>query len=449
MESGGQSILEVSREELYELVWTKPLSRLAAESGLKTSELVRVCEQKQVPRPTSGYWVLIRMGRTPERAPLPDFNEQEAIDLPAAEEKRTEETPTSVADSQHESSPAPFDLSLSRPHPLIKVTRKYLQGLKVPRGETIPPDLKTCFHLNVTKGTLDRVLRIADGILKNWEAVGGTVEIVPSRQNASFETQLKLDGDCAPVVLFELIRRVEIPQTSMDIWSYRQYRYEATGQLVWKVEAFADGLRTKWSDGKVQRLEDVLPSIISGMKKILATRRQHRIDRECVEKQRAEIRTLRLAEQSRQKELEARKQSLLENVRSFRQAEDIREYVKTLRRKVESNEIRVTDRESFEDWIHFATCFAAEVDPLSDGPAYSVASRQPTNRLVADIDLTLACRTVVDQLSVKDTDELYAVNMETVHPLCKGWSKPEWDEICRVLEMLGYDVAGRSRDMFL
>ena len=59
--------------------------------------------------------------------------------------------------------------------------------------------------------------------------------------------------------------------------------------------------------------------------------------------------------------------------------------------------------------------------------------------------MTLSGRAVIEQLPAKDTDELYGLAPEAVFPFCKHWDMAEWDEICRVLEGLGYNVAGRYR----
>ena len=46
----------VSREELYQLIWQKPLMTAAKELGIPDVGLKKVCDRLGVPRPPQGYW---------------------------------------------------------------------------------------------------------------------------------------------------------------------------------------------------------------------------------------------------------------------------------------------------------------------------------------------------------------------------------------------------------
>ena len=62
---------QVTREELYEKVWSTPISHLAAEYGVSGSYLARVCTSLAVPRPPAGYWQKKAVGKDAPRLPLP------------------------------------------------------------------------------------------------------------------------------------------------------------------------------------------------------------------------------------------------------------------------------------------------------------------------------------------------------------------------------------------
>jgi hypothetical protein len=61
----------VSREELYRLVWTEPMSKVAEQFDVSGSYLARVCTLLNVPRPERGYWAKLAVGRAPSQTPLP------------------------------------------------------------------------------------------------------------------------------------------------------------------------------------------------------------------------------------------------------------------------------------------------------------------------------------------------------------------------------------------
>lgn len=46
----------LSREKLYELVWSKPMTQVARDLGISDVMLAKLCKQKDVPRPQRGYW---------------------------------------------------------------------------------------------------------------------------------------------------------------------------------------------------------------------------------------------------------------------------------------------------------------------------------------------------------------------------------------------------------
>lgn len=61
----------LSREALYELVWSKPMLQIAEEIGVSSSYLARVCTEMRVPRPARGYWTQRELGKAPEQPMLP------------------------------------------------------------------------------------------------------------------------------------------------------------------------------------------------------------------------------------------------------------------------------------------------------------------------------------------------------------------------------------------
>jgi hypothetical protein len=61
----------VTREELFEAVWSEPLTKLAARYNVSGSYLARVCDSLRVPRPDRGYWAKKEVGKAPPKPSLP------------------------------------------------------------------------------------------------------------------------------------------------------------------------------------------------------------------------------------------------------------------------------------------------------------------------------------------------------------------------------------------
>jgi hypothetical protein len=67
---------EMSREELFTLVWEKPTQEVAKELGVSDVAIAKLCARLQVPKPPRGYWARVRSGQTPRRPPLAAFREE-------------------------------------------------------------------------------------------------------------------------------------------------------------------------------------------------------------------------------------------------------------------------------------------------------------------------------------------------------------------------------------
>jgi hypothetical protein len=62
----------IPREELYKLVWSEPMTKVAERFGVSGSYLARICTVLNVPRPERGYWAKLAVGKAPSPEPMPD-----------------------------------------------------------------------------------------------------------------------------------------------------------------------------------------------------------------------------------------------------------------------------------------------------------------------------------------------------------------------------------------
>lgn len=63
--------LTLSREDLYELVWSKPMRELAKDFGISDVGLAKRCRRLGIPVPGRGYWTRVDAGQQPYRPKLP------------------------------------------------------------------------------------------------------------------------------------------------------------------------------------------------------------------------------------------------------------------------------------------------------------------------------------------------------------------------------------------
>ena len=63
--------IELSRDDLYEAVWTKPIAIAAADFRMTSVRLKRLCREHDVPVPSLGHWRKSRTRRERDTVPLP------------------------------------------------------------------------------------------------------------------------------------------------------------------------------------------------------------------------------------------------------------------------------------------------------------------------------------------------------------------------------------------
>ena len=67
---------DLTREELFLLVWERPARDIARELGISDVALGKRCKKLQVPKPPPGYWAKVKAGKRPRKPILKEFSEQ-------------------------------------------------------------------------------------------------------------------------------------------------------------------------------------------------------------------------------------------------------------------------------------------------------------------------------------------------------------------------------------
>jgi len=68
--NNGRSVHRFTRRELYNLVWSKPISKLAATYGVSDAGLAKACRRANIPVPSRGYWARLSAGQAIQKPPL-------------------------------------------------------------------------------------------------------------------------------------------------------------------------------------------------------------------------------------------------------------------------------------------------------------------------------------------------------------------------------------------
>ncbi|PWI54410.1 hypothetical protein B5K03_09495 [Rhizobium phaseoli] len=171
----------VTREELYELVWSKPMLRVAEQFEVSSSYMARVCAALNVPRPERGYWAKMAVGKAPPQDPLPDARPGDLLSW-----SRDGELPVrpkaAYVPAIRERAPRQR-VSQEAIHELIRGARAHFEsGRPVDEEAYLKPYKKLLLDVITSKACLDKSLDFANEFFKRLEASGHRVMIAPTNE---------------------------------------------------------------------------------------------------------------------------------------------------------------------------------------------------------------------------------------------------------------------------
>lgn len=185
--------LTLTRQELYDLVWSTPLTTLEKTHQLSANDFRTLCKNYHIPLPKSGHWTKVQFGLAVSREPLPDqADPSEIIPLKKAEKKirvlkdavpSTSQKNPSANSAAAETEPKQEVLpvitdGLTNTDPLIEQTMKILEAPAKEGGKYLkgkyPSD--SLLHIHMSEALKPRALRLLDALMKICESRGYQIQ---------------------------------------------------------------------------------------------------------------------------------------------------------------------------------------------------------------------------------------------------------------------------------
>lgn len=70
-----------TRQELYDLVWSKPVTHIAKEYGFSDNGIRKICKKYNIPLPKTGYWSKLKFNKKVIKTKLPKQDDNPQISL--------------------------------------------------------------------------------------------------------------------------------------------------------------------------------------------------------------------------------------------------------------------------------------------------------------------------------------------------------------------------------
>ncbi len=389
--------LTLTREELYELVWSKPMLELAKDFGLSDVALAKRCRRLAVPVPGRGYWARVAAGQTPRQSPLKKRADQSGdysaliFDARSADvEQKQRGVDTTHPKSEVRQKIAELEIKpiddLRLASGIVKRTAMHLKvywrkEIAWERGERTGPIVR----IEVSDACTERALVLAEQLLLAVKHVGWKVRR-PERTNepntydryARTATasagpeyvQIIAEEEPFTVYIDERRRRIDHVPTEEEKQKRRRgeyvyaprWDYLHTGELRLHVSG------KTWQDTAKKKLEFSIGSILDFMLTEALAIKVRREQRRLAEIEARRQEQLRWKLSQRRQANEKLIHELEAQAGAWFRARMLRSYLRALKRDLNGKQLAANLLDRKVDFITWIEHYIAQLDPLSTVP---------------------------------------------------------------------------------
>ena len=357
---------------------------LAAKYGLSDVGLRKICKKLNVPTPPAGYWAKLQAKKKVTKLPLPPlkYGDRETYELKTRQEYESQalkgKDPVTLAPKIAElftevekASKSIIVLErLASPHPLVKMTLDALEKDGPDKYGVFRSWRQKYLDVSVSPSSLKRALRIMDAIIKAFEERSYKVEVGKGEVQGTY---LLIHDAKLGFALTEKVNNVPHIPTAAEIEKQKKYSwekpprydYKPSGLLTLKIDEYhAQGYRKSWSDGKTQRLEDLLDDFIVGAIKVAIIAKEERLERE---RQWAEESRLRAEREAQRLAAEKFIKDLEENAQAWNKSQQVRAFIESVEKEYAERSLSPEDQEKLKEWLAKAKRYADWLNPITRG----------------------------------------------------------------------------------
>lgn len=372
--------ITISRNELYESVWNRPIVQVAREYGISDVALKKICRKMAIPTPERGYWRRKERGYkvvTARLRPLPDYAVAQVTISPRPNLSPAEQKPSAAPDGLIPALEALVDRQGL--HPLVEGARVSLAKARPDERGILKARAKTRLYLPVSYGTLERALLTIDRLIAVLEALGNRAHLDRERTPT---LRFNIDGEDLGISVEEKVNahpyRPKPSDSKKYPWQLPRYEYEPSGRLTLRIHGKMPwGMRTSWSDGKAQRVEALTKKVVVALYEAAAAQRQKRIDdeRQAMEREEQwrreeEARELRRLEKQRRKHLQ-------KLAAYYEEAQRMRQFVEAVEARRDALSAITVQGMAIDPWIEWARDYVTRHNPLNTAGYWDIDELVP------------------------------------------------------------------------
>lgn len=265
-DSSKPAVMQFTRGELYEAVWSKSCQKLAAELGISDVALAKTCRRMGIPRPSLGYWARVAAGEKVPRKPLPPAGKGQdrtvTFDITANRQRR-EAWQASNGDLEALATDLAIPGDGAELHPAAQRHSVALRKAKVSEDGFVSVSGRDLFRCDLTPSSAGRLCRALAAMFVELEARGYKFK---SGVDQFAGLRVTKGSDDLTIACTEGREQVEREPTAEDkrkpSWTWQLKSSRSTGKL--SFEVLARGLRGRrtWTESESKPLEEVLGIVV-------------------------------------------------------------------------------------------------------------------------------------------------------------------------------------------
>jgi hypothetical protein len=365
----------VTREELYRMVWDKPMIRLAEEFGITGNGLAKACDRLDVPYPPRGHWAKKEAGKPvvtfklpPRRDGIPSAADIHPTPPKAAPSPAAEQAAAKVADRIRDVAVPERNDDL---HPCVQAwvaDHKKRQKERELENRNRRRDIGWASPSisDLTERDLYR-FRATSAIFYAVEKAGGTIE----KSSASGKITFLIDGhqvECSIVEkMVQSLKQWEEQRKWTAFTEYCKSGLDSSGFLRVRITTYLQGRRSEWVESQKIKIGQLMPNIVGAIMAAGPTLEEMKREREEQQKRYRE-------EESRRYEARQLQEIDEKHWNKFREYAvnwDERKILLAFLAEVEvrlatEGDVAVSDR-TLRDWVEWAKAKAEALNPFGGG----------------------------------------------------------------------------------
>lgn len=360
----------ITREELYDAVWTTPMSRLAGSFGVSGNGLAKICKRAGIPYPPRGYWAKHAAGSAPARPPLPAASGGQVIIIrPTPLPSPPPVVPELRKQSRESTGALVVADRVTKPHKVVAAWLADHETKKRQARSERDPWRRKLYSPAEFTDTDRRRHRVLDTLFKALEREGGRVTqldrgpLTAEFQGEKIEFQLRIKQKQVRRPLTDSEKRWRLPGD-------RDWKMELvpTGTFVFEIKTgqWPHGLPRQWLETDRNPIESMLPDILATFVAAGPLLVRMRLDQEAAQRER------QLAEQRRYEERKLRKRDanrwrrFREMATAWHELTIARNFVEALK-STGATSLDDIDGHSVEEWLAWAEEWLERADPTANG----------------------------------------------------------------------------------